>query len=229
MQTKGGKSARILKSTEKLANSLDDAAGVRDIVEVILGKEVTLSVWELLGLSNSLHKAFFSGLPPVAVDEIKDAQPVGNVQYVQAKVANGIMQVPKGMLSRGEGDAIHVTTTLKAVVGINGEAVEAMLDIGAEISLMTKGLAEELGLAINYGFKLYMVVQTKEQVPVVGCCEKVPIQVGNVAIKTPVMIVNSRESGFILSRPWQEAARWGCETKTNGDVDCWVYAPGGKT
>lgn len=43
-QVKGGKSARILKCTDQLANNLKDAAGVRNIVKVILDKEVTLFV-----------------------------------------------------------------------------------------------------------------------------------------------------------------------------------------
>lgn len=81
-----------------------------------------------------------------------------------------------------------------------------MLYTGSEISLMTKCLAKELGLAIVNKFKLYTVVRTIEQVPVVGCCEKVPIQVRNAVNETPVMIVDSRESGFIIGRRWQDAA-----------------------
>jgi hypothetical protein len=72
-----------------------------------------------------------------------------------------------------------------------------------------------------------MIVHTGQAARCTGCAEDVAVMIGDVATYTPIMVVENGDADLILGRPWQAAARLGCDTHDDGSVTCRIYSRDG--
>lgn len=195
---------------DKLAAKLKDSMPPSEVIDMALGKPITLSFGQLIGLSQSLHKAIFSSNPgPSAA---KGTKGKGNVNFSMAREKE----------YNSEGKDVCISSALHADASINDKEISAMIDTGAEINIIPQKLARQLGLEINDGPRVFMVVPTEDEVAVVGCCEGVEIAFGPAIISTTLMVIESARAEIFLGSPFQKKARWGCTTNEHGVVRSWV-------
>ncbi|KAI5301552.1 hypothetical protein KEM55_001657 [Ascosphaera atra] len=209
----------------KLSQTLKESTDSQAILSRILDGNVNLSLKELIGLSPRLHRSFFTGLDPNSPLVESNAKPT--TQAVVRNVAvdtNNLQMLPKSLPIEDDAKALYVSKTLRTVVSVGDVGLRAIIDTGAEINLITEEMADYLDLPIRPNPTISVVLQTNDQVECVGCCEDVPVRIGDIIIHIPMMVVQGGLD-FILGRPWQELAGWGCQTLRDGRVNCWIYDP----
>ncbi|KAI5301045.1 hypothetical protein KEM55_002877 [Ascosphaera atra] len=205
--------------TRKLPQELRGRSDPKTPVDRMLNVTFPVTVKGLLENSGEVHRAWFSALPHDSDDQEETVQDkVGQI--------SGFKVIPQSVAVKGKGEEVHVAQVLSSPVRVDKEVVDAMIDTGAELNCIARGLADYLNLTIIPKSRVNIHVQTSKSVPCVGFTE-VPVQISDIIIHTPMWVLDQGEKGFFLGRSWQEQARWGCQTSEFGQVDCWIYTPDG--
>jgi predicted aspartyl protease len=215
------KSVSFKEPPEKLARQLKDSTSMQQVLGKVLDQKVEhVTVRELIGMSARLHKAFFQSIPTDPQDmEEKEAPVTAAVNTYRA-----LQSVPVDE----DDEVVYAVSTLFASVSVNGSEVRSMVDTGAEINVMSESLVQALGLTMRPRPRVSSVMQNGEIVHCIGCCEDVPVQVGDIVTHVPMLVVPTGDRDFILGRPWQQKARLCLQTTESGRVNARIYSEDGR-
>jgi hypothetical protein len=193
------------------------------VIERMLQQTVTISWAEALSLSGDLRKVMFGTFAdPKAIAN----QPIETqVSKVTAKIEAEAVRA-YGNIERIT-EALYIAASPTATVHIDGHKVKALIDSGAEVSVMTMGLAEELRLPISHIFKINMSGATGKMKAFHGLCEDVPIEIGKIVHKVPVWVIDRLEHALVLGRPYQKTAQLKLEETPDGGTEATIYTPDG--
>ncbi|GBG80999.1 hypothetical protein CBR_g31555 [Chara braunii] len=92
---------------------------------------------------------------------------------------------------------------LQAVV--SGKKMRALVDNGSESTVCRDSIARELGLEIDRGVSMSMVVADNKLQPAEGVCHSPVIEVAGVEATVPIFSVKECSSELILGRTWLSA------------------------
>jgi len=107
---------------------------------------------------------------------------------------------------------LYACASPRADVYLNDDLkVNALIDHGSEICLMPKCVSDRLGLYIDtdiaWNINTFdMGTKTEARGPL-GVCHKVTIDVGGVAVRIPVFIVEESSTDLLLGQPWNRITR----------------------
>lgn len=227
-QRKDAPKAKLNKLADELKNSTD----IKDIRNRILNTTVTLSLQELLGMSDGLHRSLFSGTRQPVTTSIEFSK--GTDPGVVARVGNLGMRSRKAnqmdLEETGYDDEeppLYVCGTLAAWIQIleDPQRVQALLDGGAEINVMQAWLAEKHALPVTLHAKGTMRSANGGLTPFVGICERVPVRIGSFQYYVPFFIVDTRGGhAVVLGRPFEHMSRMAHTNTASGAVITTIYS-----
>src|ERR1700752_2968834 len=89
-----------------------------------------------------------------------------------------------------------------ATVEIDGSRIEALMDTGADVSVMSQDIFEQLELVLESSYRPIQGI-TGKRIKNLGKAAKVPIEVLGKIIPTDIEIIEERNM-FILGRDWMK-------------------------
>ena len=95
----------------------------------------------------------------------------------------------------------------KCQVRIRNEPVHAILDSGTAVCVITKRLAEKLGLKITKPSKTIVVTADGTKTRALGQIEKVPLALHSLLIPTTFHVIESRNDTLLLGTDWFNKTR----------------------
>jgi hypothetical protein len=114
----------------------------------------------------------------------------------------------------------YIAASPMANVNIRLKKIPALIDSGAEVTVMTADLAWSLGLPISQSFNVNMSAATGKSKKFIGLYENVPITVGKITYKVPVWVIDKLEHGLVLGRTYHKAAGLKLEEMDDGSARC---------
>lgn len=190
-------------------------------MERILDGKIEVTVRELVGVSQRLHKEFFS-VPTSITAEKRSRSKVGMSEPVKVEVKHG--RILQSEPLEEEMGVVYAVKTIRVVATICGEELDALIDTGSEINVMSLGLARKLGVRVRPKPRCVMVVQTGDHSAVPGCTIPLPVQIGDLIAYTPFLLIEQGDNDVILGRPWQFVTKYGHKTMSDGKVHCEIYS-----
>ena len=103
------------------------------------------------------------------------------------------------------------------------EEMDALIDTGSEINVMSLTLARKLGLNICPGPGVVMMVQTGAHSVVSGCTEPLSVQIGDLIAYTLFLLIEQGNNDIILRQSWQFVMKYGHSTTPDGKVICEIF------
>lgn len=208
---------------EKLANKLKQSDNTGDLLEKILNQPLEgVTVRDLLGSSQNLHRAFFQQLPNAPDSTVPRPPTPPATGKVSAQRV--VEDTRKSQPVKTE-QVIYAMDVLRTDTTVNNRTLSTLIDTGSMINVMREDIAKELGLSLTYGPNLTMVVQSGEAVPCTACAEDVPVSIGDITTHTPVfIIVQEGDQDFILGRPFAHLVRMATAEQDDGSCLCTAHS-----
>jgi gag-polyprotein putative aspartyl protease len=102
----------------------------------------------------------------------------------------------------------YAASTPKVKVRLGDIVVDAMLDTGAEVNVMTKGLADLAGLTVRTNVRMGMKAVSGGLSKFAGVCEDVEVNIGGIVnLQTILVIPNLAHHKLILGQPFVHDAQ----------------------
>jgi hypothetical protein len=172
---------RKKKYLDVIKESVDPEA----IFDEVMKQPVTIKLQDLLACSPTFAKLLFKGATiPKEEISIPSAE-VGSI----------------GLRQRNQEKA-YAAKTPKLSVKVDGTSTRAMLDTGAEVNVITRSAAEELGLPIRTDMLLALKAVSGDTRVFDGACEDVEIDIGGVVNYQTLLVLNNSEHTLILGAPF---------------------------
>ena len=92
----------------------------------------------------------------------------------------------------------------------------ALLDIGAEINVITRKLMEEVNLAMKKESKVELILYTGHNWRFLGLCEDVEIAIRGLKTRHPIFVVEAEDYDLILGQPFLNSVKFSQEYKPDG-------------
>jgi hypothetical protein len=193
------------------------------VIDRMLSQAVTITWAEALSLSGDLRKVMFGSF----IDPKADAtQPLPiQLSNVSARIEVEEDLTPEYVDPKSR--VLYIAASPKAKVQIAGEEVTALIDTGAEVCVMSSGLAEKLQLPISRTFSVTMAGATGKTKRFLGLCEDVPIDIGKIVYKVPIWVIHRLEHSLVLGRPYHKAAQLKLREMPEGGTEATIYTPDG--
>jgi hypothetical protein len=205
---------------QKLANLLKGKVDPKELVDRVLESKVSVTVSELLGTSNSVHKAFFQeygkGKPKVSFEDDIHEEPS------KAQKDSYIVSSITASDNRQGSQVYYALATLmtKVFLGQNQKLVDVLIDDGSEINVMHERIVRKYELPITLDVGGTMKAANKMTMPFAGIADRVPIAVGNLVYEVPFFVVTHRVTHDItLGRPFAHQSSMEQITTDDGAVD----------
>src|SRR5688572_20674369 len=99
------------------------------------------------------------------------------------------------------------TTAAKCYVRIKGNPVNAVLDSGAAVSIITKSLKNKLGLTINRSLNVIVITANGTRQRALGQIDSVNIAVQNLLVPMKLLVIDSSDDNLLLGTDWFEKTR----------------------
>ena len=219
----------------KLASELSKTISAADVADKIMDSEVQLTIREILAVSKdvagSLHERTKLRRTPIDVSAIEynayddnAAEPVGtpSVKVNSIAAPSAYYALPSG----------------RAKVLINSEfLVSATLDSGSEVNVMPRRIFAKMGLPIDDGVSWRINAFNSEQEAkgpkvspseLVGVCHDVLVDIGGVAVKQHIFVVEHCNADLLLGRPWERAVCASAVNMDNGELIVTIRSPDGR-
>ncbi|KAF7502513.1 hypothetical protein GJ744_005634 [Endocarpon pusillum] len=193
---------------QKLSKMLKNMTDPYVVAEAMLQKSIELPMHDLLSLSPQLQHVFFGSWPDPA-----QQQPAAKVNNVSAAVVNP--EILEGKNVRFA-DKLYTAASPKMTVEITGKPVVALLDSGAEVTVMSRSLAQTLGLPISENVSLNMLAPEGRESKFSGICTAVSVSIGEITHRLPIWIVEKLGQNIILGRTYSRLARMRLEDLDDG-------------
>jgi hypothetical protein len=191
------------------------------VVERMLQQPLTISWGEALSLSGDLRKVMFGTFkdPKAGADRAVDVQ----ISKMGANIEDEEEHASEVLEKATE--PYYIAASPMANVIIGQTKIPALIDSGAEVTVMTADLAWSLGLPMSQNFQVNMSAATGRSKRFVGLCEDVPISVGKITHKVPVWVIDKLEHGLILGRTYHKAAGLKLEEMDDGSCSATIFTP----
>ena len=191
------------------------------IIDRILQQPLTISWAEALSLSGDLRKFMFGTFadPKVTNDQPMDAQISKMAAKIKEEAEHAYEVLEKAA------DPLYIAASPMAKVTIVNKEMTALVDSGAEVTVMTKDLAWSLGLPMTQSINVNMFPATGKSRRFIGLCEEVPISIGKITHKVPVWVIDKLEHGLILGRPYHRVAGLKNEDMADGSCHTTIWNP----
>src|SRR5579871_4477299 len=217
----------------KLASELSKTISAADVADKIMDSEVQLTIREILAVSKdvagSLHERTKLRRTPIDVSAIEygsydDTEPIEtpSVKVNSIAAPSAYYALPSG----------------RAKALINTEfLVSATLDSGSEVNVMPRRIFAKMGLPIDDGVSWRINAFNSEQEAkgpnvspseLVGVCHDVLIDIGGVAVKQHIFVVEHCNADLLLGRPWERAVRATADNMDNGELIVTIRSPDGR-
>jgi len=180
----------------RLASELSKTISPSDIADKIMDSEVQLTIREILAVSKDvardLHERTKLRRTPVNVST--ESHATGYTDYESSAAVNSVA-------------AFYALPSGRAKVLINDEfLVSATLDSGSKVNVMPRRIFEKMGLpidrSISWRINSYNS-NSDEPSGMLGVCHDVLINIGGVAIKQHIFVVEHSNADLLLGRPWE--------------------------
>lgn len=212
------RASRYRENPDKLSARLRDSVDPATLMERILDGKIEVTVRELVGVSQKMHKEFFS-IPSGSAAEKRPKIGLSEPVKVEVKYSKALRSHPL----EDDISTVYAVKTIRVMATICGEEMDALIDTGSEINVMSFVLARKLGVTIRSKPRVVMVVQTGDQSAIPGCTVPIPVQIGDIVAYTPFLLIEKGDNDVILGRPWQFVARYGQKTAADGKVLCEIF------
>lgn len=139
------------------------------VAEAMLQKTIELPIHDILSLSQPLQHVFFGSWPDP------------NQERPAARVSN-MSAVVNPELLRGDSvrfaDKLYTAASPKTLTSVMGKSVQALLDSGAEMNVMSRSLAQILGRHISENVALNMLAPEGKESRFTRLCANVEVSIG---------------------------------------------------
>ena len=170
-----------LVQRRKFMDYLKETSSTESLLNEIMDQCVSVRLRDIMTSSESLMKLMFKGIPKKDED------------VVIAKVGN---------MSVRRAERTYAAATPKARVKIGNIYVDAMLDSGAEVNVMTRSLADKAGLTVRTNLMLVLKTVLGDMRKFNGACEDVNISIGGITNVQTVMVIEDIDHKLILGCPF---------------------------
>lgn len=196
---------RDTKKLVKMVHHFRDTVDPHEIAQRIFSGQVTLSVEEVVGLSPDIQKVLTQTMAPEKVVRFS----INPIELDDHALESSFEpKEPKIWYSLG---------CPRTMVTVEKSAkVSALLDSGAEVSVMTKKVMNTAGLIMRQGPRLELVTHTGHHCPFIGVCEEVSINVGGLIIYTPVFVVEAGDHPLVLGQLFLHQGKFSQEYRNDG-------------
>jgi hypothetical protein len=207
-------------SLKKMLAGRTDPKG---LVERMLDQTTAITWAELISLSPDFRKILFGSFddPNVSANQTIEAQT--NSMSAQVEIEDDFAD------ERGHVDSapLYMAATPTAPVKINGQDVPALVDSGAEVSVISSDLQQKLQLPVSHTVIVTMSGATGANRRFIGLCEEVPIEINKVVHKTPIWVISRLEHDLVLGRPFHKQAQLKLREMRGGGTEATIYTPDG--
>jgi hypothetical protein len=155
------------------------------IFDEVMKQPVTIKLQDLLACSPTFAKLLFKGATSPKEEISTRFAEVGSI----------------GLRQRNQEKA-YAAKTPKLSVKVDGTSTRAMLDTGAEVNVITRSAAEELGLPIRTDMLLALKAVSGDTRVFDGACEDIEIDIGGVVNYQTLLVLNNSEHTLILGAPF---------------------------
>ena len=100
-----------------------------------------------------------------------------------------------------EEEVLYVIGVLRSLVNINSTKVNAIINSGSKVNIMSINLMRRLNLLIRPNPHVIIIIQIRDKAKYVGCCKDVPIIISNIINYILILIIAHSEQDLILGRP----------------------------
>ena len=159
--------------------------------------KLEVTVWDLLSSSPTLQSLMFRKLM-VPLENAKVATATRHLAEVRVN-SIGFLQ---GVLHY-----LEDTPKIRVRIGEAIRSVLGLIDTGAEVNVMTSGLAHEARLFVRPEPSLSMVSHTGHTKRFTGVCDNVDIDVGGVVLKGNFFVLDEAEHSLVLGNPFIKYAQ----------------------
>jgi predicted aspartyl protease len=213
------KAAKVPKTS--LKKLLAGHADPMSVIDRMLQQPLTISWAEALSLSGDLRKFMFGTFndPKASSEKAVEAQ----INKMRAEIEDEEEHASEALDKATE--PYYIAASPMVNVNIGQKRVPALLDSGAEVTVMTADLAWSLGLPISQSFNVNMSAATGKSKKFIGLCEDVAITVGKITHKVPVWVIDKLEHGLVLGRTYHKAAGLKLEEMDDGSCSATIFTP----
>jgi len=155
------KKRRLRTPKKKYLDVIKETTDLEAVFDEVIKQLVTIKLQDLLACSPTFAKLLFKG---VSIREAADV-PAASVGSI-------------GVRHRKE--KTYAAKTPKLLVKVDGAPTRAMLDIRAEVNVITRAAADELGLPVRTDLLLALKAVSRDTRVFNGACEDVEIDIGGV-------------------------------------------------
>ena len=114
----------------------------------------------------------------------------------------GMAVAKVGNASLRRNEQTYAAATPKARVKIGNVTVDAMLDSGAEVNVMTRSLADMAGLTVRTNLMLALKSVSGDTKRFDGACEDVEVSIGGINNVQTIMVIEDIDHKLILGCPF---------------------------
>ena len=182
-------------------------------------------------LSTVTMRDLFGAFPELAkllhrkLNTVEDSEKVG-------PDTNGIkvsqLRVGDMLLPDGAGAELYTAQTPKVRVMINGRKQYALIDIGAEICMISLKTAQECGLPIRMDPQVHVIGATGHATRFRGVCEDVEVDIGGVVIKVPIFVAEKPDQELLLGIPFERKSRMAIQFLDDGSCEARIHSEDGQ-
>ena len=101
-----------------------------------------------------------------------------------------------------QAEKTYAAATPKIRVKIGSIVVDAMLDSGAEVNVMTRALADRAGLTIRTNLMLALKTVSGERRKFDGACEDIEVSIRNISNTQTIIVIDNIDHKLILGCPF---------------------------
>ncbi|GBG86174.1 hypothetical protein CBR_g41078, partial [Chara braunii] len=173
---------------------------------------------ELLSITRKVRVPIIGG-PTVPVE----AQAKEGVQTSRITLE----ELPANFFSGEETKKFYVLGSGQLQAVVSGKKMRALVDNGSKSTVCRDSIARELGLEIDRGVAMSMVVSDNKLQPAKGVCHSPMIEVAGVEVTVPIFSVKECSSKLILGRTWLSAVHATTVDLPDGSQTLSIQSPDG--
>ncbi|GBG87467.1 hypothetical protein CBR_g45525 [Chara braunii] len=136
-------------------------------------------------------------------------------------------ELPANFFSGEEAKKFYVLGSGQLQAVVSGKEMRALVENGSESTVCRESITWELGLEIDRGVSMSMVVADNKLQPAEGVCHSPVIEVAGVETKVPIFSVKERSSELNLGRTWLSAVHATTVDLRDGSQTLSIQSPDG--
>jgi len=187
---------------------------ITDVLNTIKETQVPISVDALLALSPALRQQLREFVSVKRVPVNFQEGPVETAFLTQS-----LQRDETSTLRDSNGLAVaDDSVCLRALkVNIEDSRIEAVLDDGATVCVMSKSCWQKLDQPVNPERKMSLEVANGFQYQTYGVVANMPVVIGGIELRLQVQVMDGAPFDFLLGRPFSKLASTVVVNKSNGD------------